>query len=871
MQKYALVLGALSLLATIPAAHEDDPKILDRRPAYEGRGFRAAHAADPSAFGVNALSVGSSLSFPASNVQLLSWMPLGEIHPGATSANDCWGYTSPSGAEYALIGISNGTAFIRLDDPTNPTLIDVIPGPNSMWRDVKTYQNHAYSVSEGGSGIQVFDLSLIDFGRITLVNTITSGGSPSATHNVAIDEASGRLYRLGGGSNGMRIYDLSNPASPTFVGAWTDRYIHDAQFVTYTSGPYAGKQLAYASSGFNGGFTNTGLDVLDVTDPNNVIVLANIFYPNPAYSHQCWLSEDLNYLYLNDELDEDGVLPTTTFVFDVSDPGNPTNAGSFTNGNPAIGHNLYTLNDQIFEANYRSGLRVFDTSVSQTNPTEVAFFDTWPEDDDDSFNGLWSNYPYFQSGIVIGSDIEKGLFVWWVGAPLLAFSAPGGLPSMIDPAGDSIVIHVSEETAGDLVPGSVQIHYDDGVGTTSLALTSLGGGNYQADLPAVPCGQDLAYYFTAESTNGIVWKDPIGGSGNIHTAAATLTQNVAVSFDMQSVAGWTVGVPADTASGGNWTIGDPNGTSAQPEDDHSAIGNSCWFTGQAAPGQAAGTNDVDGGSTNLVSPSLDLSALQDPVVRFWLWYSNSSGADPNADSFTIDISENGGTNWANFEVVGPTGPAVKGGWIFHQVRVLDHVTSLADVRMRFTATDSGPGSIVEAALDDFFVVENGCADCDGNGRSDDFDILDGLVTDFDANGIPDPCDPMREDGNTISVSAGGVINFNLDAGPSQALNGYWIFGSITGTSPGIDLGLVNLPLNPDVYFDLTLSSPVLKGIFKRYRKFLDVDGKSFASFTIPPASDPTLAGITAYHAYITYQPSGFVEFASNAVPVTLVP
>ncbi|MFT5286644.1 MAG: hypothetical protein ACI8TQ_002814, partial [Planctomycetota bacterium] len=680
---------------------------------------------------------------------------------------------------------------------------------------------------------------------------------------------SGRLYRLGGGSAGLRTYDLTDPANPVFIGSWLDRYIHDAQFVSPTTGPFAGRQLAYACSGFNGGFTNTGLDVLDVTDPVNVIVLANIQYPNPAYSHQCWLSEDGNYLYLNDELDENGTLPTTTFVFDVSNPAAPFTVGTFTNGNSAIGHNLYTRGNQIFESNYRSGLRVFDTSVSQTNPTESAYFDTYPESDSDAFNGLWSNYPFFPSGIVIGSDMEKGLFVWWVGAPLLTFSAPGGLPTIVDPAGDSLVIHIDELTGGDLVAGSVQMHYDDGLGLTSITLTPLGGGDFQADLPEVPCGQDLAYYFTAESSNGIVWKDPIGGSGNIHTAAATMSQSVAFDFDMENVTGWTVGDPDDKATSGIWVQGDPNGNSAQPEDDHSASGVSCWFTGQAAPGSSSTTNDVDNGRTTLTSPILNMSTLIDPVMSYWRWYSNASNTISSTDVFYVELSDDAGVNWTVVESVGPTGNEVKGGWIFHQLRVTDFFTPTADMQVRFLAGDRGTASIIEAAVDDLRVVENGCPDCNANGLSDDFEILNGSVTDFDDNRVPDVCDPMSESNNAVSLSAGGSIAFQLDAGASRAGHTYWIFGSATGTTPGLDFGPVNLPLNFDGYFNLTLTQPSFGSVFVDYLGTLDGNGRASASFNIGAGSDPGLAGITLHHAFTTSVSIGSIEYASNAVPVQL--
>jgi len=42
---------------------------------------------------------------------------------------------------------------------------------------------------------------------------------------------------------------------------------------------------------------------------------------------------------------------------------------------------------------------------------EVAYFDVFSENDNSNFNGAWSVYPYFESGNVLISSIEGGLFV----------------------------------------------------------------------------------------------------------------------------------------------------------------------------------------------------------------------------------------------------------------------------------------------------------------------------------------------------------------------------------------------------------------------------------------------------------------------------
>jgi hypothetical protein len=101
-----------------------------------------------------------------------------------------------------------------------------------------------------------------------------------------------------------------------------------------------------------------------------------------------------------------------TIVINIENLGAPFFASSFTNDTHTVDHNLYVKGPYIFEANYTTGLRVFDARHSPTALREVGFLDTRPEEHDAlEFRGLWSNYPYFPSGVVIGSDINRGLFV----------------------------------------------------------------------------------------------------------------------------------------------------------------------------------------------------------------------------------------------------------------------------------------------------------------------------------------------------------------------------------------------------------------------------------------------------------------------------
>lgn len=707
----AIQLLTALLMAGLPTglllAHDDDPKILDRQAPYQGPAYRRAQLGQPGGAGGSTQVLGGN-PFDASGITLLSWLPLSEFGSPSTGA-DCWGYTSPSGREYALFCHRDGMGVVDVSNPFDARVIDSVSGPQSLWRDVKVYQDKAYIVSEGGGGVQVVDLSNIDNGNVSEVATILDGGD-TRTHNVVINEDSGYLYRSGGSSNGLRVYNLNaSLTNPPLVGSWSTRYVHDAQVVSYTSGPWAGREIAFCCSGFNGGSVNTGLDVLDVTNKNNIQVLANVFYSNPAYSHQGWLSEDRQYFYLGDELDEDGVLPTTTHVFDVSNLNSPFEVSTFTNGNTAVGHNLYTADGLIYQANYRSGLRVFDTQ-NPTSPQEVAYFDTYPDDDGDEFNGLWNVYPYFESGTIIGSDLERGLFVWFMGEIPLSLSLPGGAQSLVDPAGESVAVRIDEALPGDYQSGSASLHVRaDGIWTT-YPMSDLGGGDFTADFPAQPCGTSFEYYVTADSTRGGTWSDPILAPSELYSAVSALGVDSVASFDMESNAGWVSGQAGDDASTGIWERVNPNGTSAAPEDDNSGSGTQCWITGQGTPGGSLGENDVDGGTTTLLSPIFDLSSASAPSISYWRWYTNDGNSAVN-DSFVVEIS-NGGA-WQEVERLGPGNPQASGGWFQNELVVANFVTPNSTVRMRFIASDLGSGSIVEAGIDDLEVSDADCGGCNG--------------------------------------------------------------------------------------------------------------------------------------------------------------
>lgn len=375
---------------------------------------------------------GTAAMFDCGDVDLASFMPVASLggDPGI-QVNDVWGWEY-NGREYALVGRQDGTAFVDITNPSNPVYLGELPktadSPTSVWRDIKVYKDHAYIVADGAAqhGMQVFDLrqlAEVSGDPVTFENTAFYGEIGSA-HNIVINEDTGFAYAVGVNSGGetcgggLHMINIQDPTNPTFAGCFSDTntgrnntgYSHDAQCIIY-NGPdteHRGKEICFGSN-------ETALSIADVTDKNNTIALSNTSYPHVGYSHQGWVTEDQRYFYMNDELDELGspevITKTRTLIFDISDLDDPIMVKEHFGTQESSDHNLYIKGNLMYQANYKSGLRILDISEPE-NPVEVGYFDTVPLGDNSaSMGGAWSNYPYFSSGNVIITSGMEGLFV----------------------------------------------------------------------------------------------------------------------------------------------------------------------------------------------------------------------------------------------------------------------------------------------------------------------------------------------------------------------------------------------------------------------------------------------------------------------------
>jgi choice-of-anchor B domain-containing protein len=376
---------------------------------------------------------GTVSAFDCKGTALSSFLPIEAIGGRrGTTLNDNWGWTDPvTKREIALIGRSDGTSFVDVTDAANPRYLGDLPKtkgqPSAAWRDMKVYKDHVFIVADnsGEHGVQVFDLTRLRNVRTPQVFTpdLTYDRINSA-HNIVSNVESGFMYVVGasgGGETcggGYHMIDVREPKKPKFAGCFGDPrtgiagtgYSHDAQCVMYR-GPdpkYQGREICIGSN-------ETMISIADLTDKKAPVAISRASYPNNAYAHQAWLTDDHRYLFLNDEGDEsegagEAGKGTRTLVWDLADLSDPILVKEFVGNTRAIDHNLYVLGDRMYQANYSAGLRIIDIADPK-NPKEVGFIDTTPGGNNNpAFIGVWSIYPYFDSGTIIVTSIGEGVF-----------------------------------------------------------------------------------------------------------------------------------------------------------------------------------------------------------------------------------------------------------------------------------------------------------------------------------------------------------------------------------------------------------------------------------------------------------------------------
>jgi choice-of-anchor B domain-containing protein len=408
---------------------------VSREESQRMRKLTAQVAASEQSHALAPCVANQSAGFGCQSVSLLSHVSLPQLSPQSARAADVWGFVDlNTGREYALIGVLNGVAIVDVTDPETPEQVGSASGTSTTWHEMKVYQRYDASAGRWRAYAYVTADQVSDFPIVLDLSNLPNGvtrvnysGDFRAAHNVqlvdtdptfGIAQSTGTplLAIAGAGVNGgnYRLYSLANPTAPQLHVVSSSGYAHDLASLPVKDArknTQCVNAAALAQCQVLADFNENTFDLWDVTNPSAPQLLSSQPYANARYVHSGWWTENGQYLFVHDELDESNFgLNTTVRVFDVSNLRAPTLAASWIGPTRAIDHNGYVRGNRYYFSNYSEGLTVLDVTDPRA-PARVGYFDTYPASAETGFVGAWGVYPFLESGTIVIGDINSGLYL----------------------------------------------------------------------------------------------------------------------------------------------------------------------------------------------------------------------------------------------------------------------------------------------------------------------------------------------------------------------------------------------------------------------------------------------------------------------------
>jgi len=678
------------------------------------------------------------------NLDLIGQLP----YSGHGDVSDIWGHVDAAGNEYALVGLQDGTSIVDISIPSAPVEVFFSAGANTIWRDLKVWNNHLYITNEGSGGMKIIDMSNLP-GAITGADVYQFTGSAysfTQAHNIYIDE-NGFAYIMGAdnGVGGAIILDLNNnPQVPVAVGRYNDFYIHD--------GMVRGDTL------WAGCIADGFMAVVDVTNKSNPITMATHTTPS-SFTHNAWPSDDGQTVFTADE-------KSNAFIasYDVSDLANISELDRIQSspGNMVIPHNVFVLGNYLVTSYYTDGITIHDAS-DPSNIVEVGNYDTSPGYNGDGFDGCWGVYPYLPSGLIIASDIQNGLFILEPTYSLACYLNGSVMDSISGLAIDGVKVHFLSTI--DSTNTNVLGNYQTGMGeagtynitysksgyisktvsgvvltpgnTTTIDVELKPSVNFVFQMQVIdaltlnPISNAIVqfhsplfsgYYDFTTDMNGFInfanmpeesWDLYFGkwGYKQICLTQQLLTDagNVHVyqlepgyEDDFRFNFGWTV----STIGFVQWERDEPigalyNGTFAAPEFDSNLDRNEKAFVTKNGSTTGGPMDVFPAWDVVLTSPVFDLASYSDPYVNFEKWFFND-GANTFGDSLTLELTNGTDTVLIDYSI---DGDSDEGTWAFRSLQISNFITPTNAMNLIVTGIENYPNDIAEAGFDNFSITE----------------------------------------------------------------------------------------------------------------------------------------------------------------------
>lgn len=312
------------------------------------------------------------------------------------------------------IGTQQGTgvAIVDITNPASPTFQSYYnPSDGGKFKDVVIRNNIGYfALDNNGSsdpkGIHIVNLSNPQ--QPQLIGKIQGTASFQHNHNIFVD--GNFLYAAPNDQPRVRVYNISNPASPVMIRQFdttntgSTQNLHD---LTVKNGKL------YTSNTDNG-FT----DVYDVSNMSatwnaatNKIATFNVGSRN----HSNDVTADGNFVICCRET-ENGDCQ----VWSMMTPGTPVKVATINKDTIGVDayspHNPVIAGDKLYISWYQAGVQVFDFS-DPANPEHLGGYDTFAGGRDtpgqylNAFGGNWGVFPFQGPQQLLVSDMESGLFV----------------------------------------------------------------------------------------------------------------------------------------------------------------------------------------------------------------------------------------------------------------------------------------------------------------------------------------------------------------------------------------------------------------------------------------------------------------------------
>ncbi len=360
----------------------------------------------------------------------------------------------------------------------------------------------------------------------------------------------------------------------------------------------------------------------------------------------------------------------------------------------------------------------------------------------------------------------------------LAFQYPAGLPFYVRPdTGINFTVQVVGIQGSVPAPGTGFLFVSVNNGPfVQNPMIHLGGNLYLASLPTGNCADRVRFYVRAQAAGGGNFFDPPGAPASFYSAVMAVNAVITLREEFEgNIPNWTV-VNDPSLTTGAWEQADPNGTvfsgdQAAPEDDATQAANKVMalVTGNGPPGGDAADNDVDGGPTRLISPTIDLAGT-DATISYARWFFCDNQGAAGADALTVEVSNNGGASWTLVHSVAGTNST----WESASFLVGDFVPPTAQVRVRFSVSDNPNNSVTEAGIDNFQVEALDCTICGGEVSCDDEnpctdEFCNHGICEYSSNSLPcDDGDLCTENdicsiGNCVGTRIVGCHTCTVDA------------------------------------------------------------------------------------------------------------